>query len=187
VIWILSAIAVLWYAATRPSCLYASGCVYCCNTLTQSVQGFFYNVINLPQNVSDLIDQIAPQFGLDPVLIKAQAWVESRGKQDAISPAGAIGVMQLEPGTAAALGVNPHDVVENIQGGCKYLAQQLERFGSYTLALAAYNAGPGSVTKYNGIPPYPETQAYVSDILSLAGYSPDGTPPLCCGNQGVNA
>jgi len=104
--------------------------------------------------------------GLDLGLLEAVAWQESRGRMDAISPKGARGVMQLMPGTAAALGVSADDLAGNIRGGALYLRRQLDRFGSVPLALAAYNAGPGAVSRYGGIPPYRETQNYVATILS---------------------
>lgn len=125
---------------------------------------------SLPQDVSDLIEQYAAQYGVDPNLAKAQAWVESRGNQNAVSPAGAIGVFQLMPATAAGLGVDPNDLDQNVQGGIMYLAQLLSRYGGNTaLALAAYNAGPGNVNKYGGIPPFAETENYVSKILGMVG------------------
>jgi soluble lytic murein transglycosylase-like protein len=113
-----------------------------------------------------LLSQAARAEGLAPELLTAVAWQESRGRSDALSPKGAIGVMQLMPGTARAIGVNPHDPAENIMGGARYLRQQIDRFGTIPLALAAYNAGPGAVSRFGGIPPFRETQTYVSAILS---------------------
>jgi soluble lytic murein transglycosylase-like protein len=113
------------------------------------------------------IQVAATRFGLDRNLVDAVAWQESRYNPRALSTAGAMGVMQLMPGTARQLGVrNPHDVEQNVVGGTAYLRQQLERFGNNVpLALAAYNAGPGAVIKYGGIPPYRETQDYVRQIM----------------------
>lgn len=104
--------------------------------------------------------------GLDLALLEAVAWQESRGRMNAVSPKGARGVMQLMPGTAADLGVRADDLAGNIRGGALYLRRQLDRFGSVPLALAAYNAGPGAVSRYGGIPPYRETQNYVANILA---------------------
>ena len=103
--------------------------------------------------------------GLDPGLLEAVAWQESRGRMSAVSVKGALGVMQLMPGTAAELGVRIDDLADNIRGGALYLRRQLDRFGSVPLALAAYNAGPGAVSRYGGIPPYRETQDYVARIM----------------------
>lgn len=89
---------------------------------------------------------------------------ESGWKAAARSHKGAIGLAQLMPGTAATLGVNPHDPYENLEGGARYLSQQYRTFGSWRLALAAYNAGPGAVQKYGGVPPYKETRNYVRVI-----------------------
>jgi len=113
------------------------------------------------------IQVAATRFGIDRNLVDAVAWQESRYNPRALSTAGAMGVMQLMPGTARQLGVrNPHDVEQNVVGGTAYLRQQLERFGNNVpLALAAYNAGPGAVIKYGGIPPYRETQDYVRQIM----------------------
>lgn len=113
------------------------------------------------------IQVAAARYGVDTNLVDAVAWQESRYKPHARSRTGAIGVMQLMPDTARQLGVrNPHDVEQNVTGGTAYLRQQLERFGNNVpLALAAYNAGPGAVIKHRGIPPYPETQKYVQQIL----------------------
>ncbi len=108
----------------------------------------------------------ARNHGLAPGLLEAVAWQESRGRMDAVSVKGALGVMQLMPGTAAELGVNPGDLADNIRGGALYLRRQLDHFGgSVPLALAAYNAGPGAVRRYSGIPPYRETRDYVAKIM----------------------
>jgi soluble lytic murein transglycosylase-like protein len=113
------------------------------------------------------IQHAAARYGINSELVDAVAWQESRYNPRARSSAGAIGVMQLMPGTARQLGVtNPHDVRQNVAGGAAYLREQLERFGNNVpLALAAYNAGPGAVLKYGGIPPYRETQNYVRQIM----------------------
>ena len=98
-------------------------------------------------------------------LYRANIEVESAYRQDAVSSAGAIGLGQLMPATARSLGVNPSDPRQNLEGGARYLSRQYRKFGSWRLALAAYNAGPEAVSKYNGIPPYKETQNYVRKIL----------------------
>jgi soluble lytic murein transglycosylase-like protein len=113
------------------------------------------------------IQATAARYGVSGDLVDAVAWQESRYNARAKSSAGAMGVMQLMPGTARQMGVsNPHDVSQNVAGGTAYLRQQLERFdNNVPLALAAYNAGPGAVIKYGGIPPYRETQNYVHRIM----------------------
>jgi len=90
---------------------------------------------------------------------------ESNFRPAAVSSKGAIGLAQLMPGTARLLRVNPHDPRENLDGGARYLSMQYRKFGDWRLALAAYNAGPGAVEKYRGVPPYAETQQYVKKIL----------------------
>ncbi|MDB5700332.1 MAG: lytic transglycosylase [Sphingomonadales bacterium] len=126
----------------------------------------------------DAYERSATRNGLDPRLLRAVAWTESRGRADAISPKGARGIMQLMPGTAAALGVDPSDPDANIAGGAAYLAQQIGRFQSIPLGLAAYNAGPGAVRRWGGIPPYRETQAYVASVTRrwLGNVSASFTP-----------
>jgi soluble lytic murein transglycosylase-like protein len=112
-----------------------------------------------------LASQIAAEEGIDPNLFLRLVNQESRFRPDAVSPKGAMGLAQLMPGTARDLGVDPSDPEQNLRGGARYLRQQLDAFGDPTLALAAYNAGPGNVRKYGGIPPFQETQNYVRTIL----------------------
>jgi hypothetical protein len=114
---------------------------------------------------ANMVVQAALAHGVDPRLLEAVAWQESRGRMNAVSYKGALGVMQLMPGTAAELGVDPTNLADNIRGGAMYLRRQLDRFGSVPLALAAYNAGPGAVLRYRGVPPFRETRDYVSKIM----------------------
>ncbi len=117
-----------------------------------------------------LIAAAAQRNGVDPSLLKALIRAESNFDPNAGSPAGAQGLTQLMPGTAAGLGVTDvHDPAQAIEGGAKYLRSQLDAFGGdQTKALAAYNAGPGAVTRYGGVPPYAETQQYVQRVLGYA-------------------
>ncbi|MBE9639233.1 lytic transglycosylase domain-containing protein [Salipiger mangrovisoli] len=109
--------------------------------------------------------------GISPVewiaLFRANIAIESNFRQSARSHVGAIGLGQLMPGTAQVLGVDPHDPRENLDGSARYLLMQLEEFGSVPLALAAYNAGPDAVARYQGIPPYRETQGHVRKVLDV--------------------
>ena len=112
------------------------------------------------------VAELAHRFDLSPTLIEALVWQESRWKAGARSPVGARGLAQLMPGTARYLGVNPDDPFANLEGGARYLREQLDRFdGNIEKALAAYNAGPGRVIAANGIPRIRETQTYVSSIM----------------------
>lgn len=118
-----------------------------------------------------MIEAAAAKNAIDPALVKAVVRAESGFRSDAVSPVGAQGLMQLMPETAASLGVSdPFDPEQNIEAGTRYLKSQIDRFGSTELALAAYNAGPGNVVKYGGIPPFNETKNYVSRVM---GYLSD--------------
>ncbi|MBX9665445.1 lytic transglycosylase domain-containing protein, partial [Novosphingobium sp.] len=109
----------------------------------------------------------ACEAGVPVRLFDALVAHESRYQPFARSPAGAMGMAQLMPGTASYLGVSdPWDPVENLRGGARYLREQLDRYGSWHLALAAYNAGPGNVDKHGGVPPFAETRSYVRTILA---------------------
>lgn len=138
-----------------------------------------------PRTAPQLFAEAARSHGVDQRLLEAVAWQESRGRMTAISPKGALGVMQLMPGTAAEMGVRADDLADNIRGGAQYLRRQIDRFGgNIPLALAAYNAGPGAVLRYRGIPPYRETQTYVARIMqqwqptASAPARPAPPPPL---------
>lgn len=121
------------------------------------------------QNYDALITNAAAKHQLEPALIRAVIHAESAFNASALSRSGAMGLMQLMPETAKQMGVtNAFLPEENILGGSKYLAQMLKQFnGDIALACAAYNAGPTTVTQYNGVPPYPETQAYVERVQIL--------------------
>lgn len=116
------------------------------------------------------IEAAAGRHGIDPALLAGLIKAESNFDPSAGSPAGAQGLTQLMPGTARSLGVtDPLDPEQSIEGGARYLSEQLRAFGGNAeLALAAYNAGPGAVEQHGGIPPYPETQAYVTRVLGYA-------------------
>lgn len=127
--------------------------------------------VHSPKSLEGYFQQAADTYGVDINLLKAVAKQESGFKTNIVSSAGAIGVMQLMPGTASAMGVkDPYDAQDNIMGGAKYLSRLLNKYnGNVSLALAAYNAGPGNVDKYNGIPPFSETQNYVKKVLAYMG------------------
>jgi cell wall-associated NlpC family hydrolase len=116
-----------------------------------------------------LFSAAGARYGLPAGVLAAVAQAESGGNAGAVSPAGAEGLMQIMPGTAQGLGVNPFDPAQAVDGAARLLRGDLQQFGSLPLALAAYNAGPGAVEQAGGIPPYPETEAYVQKVLSIAG------------------
>ncbi|QSO46122.1 lytic transglycosylase domain-containing protein [Alicyclobacillus mengziensis] len=127
---------------------------------------------NIPsQTVADAVNQASTAFGLPAQLINSVIQTESAYQPNAVSSAGAIGLMQLMPATAREMGVqNPYDPIQNIWGGTRYLSSLVNQFhGDVKLAVAAYNAGPEAVVTHGGVPPYPETQQYVQKVLQGAG------------------
>lgn len=135
------------------------------------VQGATYNPPAVPYKAHGgvgqwrpVIDAASKATGVPAAILEGVMYAESNGDHTSVSPVGALGLMQLMPDTAKDLGVNPHDPYQNILGGAKYLRDQYAQFHDWRKAVAAYNAGPGAVMKYGGIPPYKETQAYVKRI-----------------------
>jgi soluble lytic murein transglycosylase-like protein len=127
----------------------------------------------IPLRYSAKIAELAARFDLSPSLLEALVWQESRWNENAVSPVGAQGLAQLMPGTARYLGVDSRDPFQNLEGGARYLREQLDRFGGdLEKALAAYNAGPGRVERAGGIPNIRETKQYVAAIIGrLANHS----------------
>lgn len=127
----------------------------------------------VPARYAAKVDELSARYALSPSLIEALVWQESRWRENAVSHAGARGLAQLMPGTAKYLGVNPDDPMQNLEGGARYLREQLNRFdGNLEHALAAYNAGPGRVMRAGGIPNIRETRNYVAAIMGrLANHS----------------
>lgn len=135
------------------------------NTTTVSDRAY---TVTCPDELNQYFDEAASAYGVDAKLLKAIAKQESNFTSNAVSSSGAIGVMQLMPQTAQSLGVtDAYDARQNIMGGAKYISSLISKYdGDISLALAAYNAGSGNVAKYGGIPPFTETQNYVSKVLS---------------------
>ena len=120
----------------------------------------------VPPRYAAKIAELSVRYGLSPALMEALVWQESRWNERAVSPVGAQGLAQLMPGTARYLGVDPDDPFANLEGGARYLREQLDRFGGdIEKALAAYNAGPGRVERAGGIPNIRETRQYVAAIM----------------------
>ena len=132
----------------------------------------------IPPRYAAKIAELAARFDLSPSLLEALVWQESRWRENAVSPVGAQGLAQLMPGTARYLGVDSRDPFQNLEGGARYLREQLDRFdGNLEKALAAYNAGPGRVERAGGIPNIRETRNYVAAIMGrLANHSRPPAP-----------
>jgi soluble lytic murein transglycosylase-like protein len=117
-------------------------------------------------SITELVDNAARKYGLPPAFVRAVVAVESAYQANAVSPKGAIGLMQLMPGTARELGADPKIPAQNVDAGTRYLRDLLLKYDNRAYhALAAYNAGPGAVEKYHGVPPYRETQNYILNVL----------------------
>lgn len=127
------------------------------------------DAVNIPDKYLSTVVNAANSNGIPPSLLAALLSQESGFNPSAVSPAGAVGIAQFMPATAAGLGVDPYDPSSAIEGAARLIASYVKQFGSYADALAAYNSSSGAVEKYGGIPPYPQTQAYVKNVLSDAG------------------
>lgn len=141
------------------------------------------------EELESLVAKYAARRSLDPDLVRAVIQVESGGQTMALSNKGAMGLMQLMPGTARELAVDdPYDAEQNVSGGTQYLSRMLDLFnGNLELALSGYNAGPEAVNRYGGIPPYPETRSYVEKVMRLyrdePGFTLSGSPSVRVGRK----
>ncbi|WP_394730474.1 lytic transglycosylase domain-containing protein [Altererythrobacter sp. GH1-8] len=142
--------------------------------------GSLSNGATIPARYVDIVAVLSHRYDLSPALIEALVWQESRWNQGAVSPKGARGLAQLMPATARYLQVDPDDPVQNLEGGARYLREQLDRFdGNLEWALAAYNAGPGRVERARGVPRIRETQDYVASIMArLTQFTPPKDPDV---------
>ncbi|HTT64723.1 MAG TPA: lytic transglycosylase domain-containing protein [Bryobacteraceae bacterium] len=119
-----------------------------------------------PASIGELVENAARKYGLPPAFVRAVVAAESGFQTNAVSPKGAIGLMQLMPGTARELGADPQIPAQNVDAGTRYLRDLLLKYDKHAYsALAAYNAGAGAVDKYHGVPPYRETQNYIRNVL----------------------
>jgi hypothetical protein len=144
-------------------------------------------ILHSALSYDEMLVEAAIQQGLEPEFVRSVARIESNLRQDAISNKGAIGLMQLMPETAALLGVDAHNAFDNILGGAKFLRELLLKYnGNPALALAAYNAGPGAVQKYNGVPPYFETRQYIIRVLREYKKLQDSKPKLISTTNATN-
>lgn len=146
------------------------------STPKNSFASVFQNANQSPSNLDAIFAKASKVHNVPEDLLKAIGYHESRYQPEVVSSAGAMGVMQLMPATAKTMGVsNPFDAEQNIMGGAKLLGQLIEKYdGDLKLTLASYGAGSGAVAKYNGVPPYAETQNFVKDIMSALGRSDVG-------------
>ncbi|HSA07209.1 MAG TPA: lytic transglycosylase domain-containing protein [Candidatus Gastranaerophilales bacterium] len=147
------------------TCFIASFFMICLSGFFNSSLSVMGKNVYSEEAIKKRIVQEAKEQGFCPYLALSVAKQESNFDRNAVSPAGAIGLFQLMPTTAKELNVNPYHVEQNICGGIKYLKGLKNQFGSTKLAVAAYNAGPGAVQRYKGIPPYRETQQYVTYVM----------------------
>jgi soluble lytic murein transglycosylase-like protein len=156
----------------------------------QRARRYSNRLVNVPDSeIQIVIDRHSADQSLDPKLVQAVIQVESGYNHRARSHKGAMGLMQLMPATASQLRVSdPYDPDENVRGGTQYLRHLIDRFpGRLDLAVAAYNAGPGAVERYNGIPPYRETRDYVSRVLALYnGSEPALSLPVSSGQGSIS-
>lgn len=156
-------------AVQTAASLYGTGATYNNADFSSVLQN--YSTVQSPATMDDIFAKASMTYGVPLNLLKAVAKAESNFQPEVTSRAGAMGVMQLMPATAEALGVtDPYDAEQNIMGGAKYLSDMLKRYdGDITLALAAYNAGSGNVKKYGGVPPFEETRNYIQKVLNYMG------------------